>query len=209
MQKGGTAKHRTYSHCVGRVASFAAEFVATRVKPGGFWTKRKQELHGALKDAARVKPSCTHDELGSTSFTTQLTGYGVGKTAPAPNNLIGKHELRASIEKRATRSHRVALDFSFTLPSCPKIPAHSQFPIGKLPNLRGSSNQPNCPAHSIRGGCGSVPDAGPSVPRLPGKRGSACAFSLAPEHRQRARRPTSHSAGTALPHRLDAIPRYA
>jgi hypothetical protein len=60
MQKDGTAKYRTNSHCVGRVARFAAKFTATRVKPGGRRTAAKQKLHGALKDAARVTPSCNH-----------------------------------------------------------------------------------------------------------------------------------------------------
>jgi hypothetical protein len=45
-----------------------------------------------------------------------------------------------------------------------------------------------------------------SPPTSLGKRGSACAFSPVPEHRQPARRPASHLllVGVALPHRPDA-----
>jgi hypothetical protein len=129
MQKDGTANHRTNSRCIGRVASLAAEFTATRVKPGGRRTAAKAKAsrctQGCSKGNTELK---SWAEPGSKSFTTQFTGDGAGKTAPPPNNLIGKHELRDSIEKRATRSHRVALDFFRRCQVVPTFPHNSQVP---------------------------------------------------------------------------------
>jgi hypothetical protein len=123
MQKDGTANHRTNSRCIGRVASLAAEFTATRVKPGGRRTAAKAKAsrctQGCSKGNTELK---SWAEPGSKSFTTQFTGDGAGKTAPPPNKLdrVATSRLNRK-EGDAVKPSRPR--FFSKLPSCPNIPA--------------------------------------------------------------------------------------
>jgi len=123
MQKDGAAKHRANSDCVGRVASFAAEFAATRVKPGSYWTKRKQKLHGAFKDATRVKPSCTH-ELNQEVRASRLNLQETVRVKPHPLRTTWSGSTSfATQSKRGRRGHTESPSIFF---GAAKLPQHSR-----------------------------------------------------------------------------------
>ena len=57
------------------------------------------ELHGATKNASRVKPKCISELIPVAGFTKQLARCGQGKTEPIPTQgWIGKQKLCDSIE---------------------------------------------------------------------------------------------------------------